>query len=243
MRLHHEAGDALSEVTTVGNTQATFDPESFSVTVETRSDAAEEDAEASSSPCASLDCIASPTNASPSGSPTAGLGTTNHADHQKQSADAQSRLYRSKSFITKTRLGSGLVQRPSGVAVSPWSSELFVVSMDNHKVLAFDSTTGRFLRSFGSRGQQEGQFLCPFGIALSSVNQEILITDKWKHCIHVFDKNGVFQRQIGMKGRSAGHFRSPESICVDKAGRIYVCDTCNHRIQVSLASWCLRSDL
>ncbi|XP_029833430.2 E3 ubiquitin-protein ligase TRIM32 [Ixodes scapularis] len=234
MQLHQEAGDALSEGTTVGNTQITFDPDAFSVTIECRSDAADEDTETASSPRGSPDCTTqSSPNASLPGSPTGALTTTpNQMEVQKQSADAQSRLYRSKSFLTRTRLGSGLVQRPSGVAVSPWSSEIFVVSMDNHKVLTFDSTTGKFLRSFGSRGQQEGEFLCPFGIALSSVGQEILITDKWKHCIHVFDKDGNFQRQIGMKGRSAGHFRSPESICIDNTGRIYVCDTCNHRIQV-----------
>ncbi|KAH8008800.1 hypothetical protein HPB51_005847 [Rhipicephalus microplus] len=32
MKLHQDAGDALSEVTTVGNTQLSFDPEAFSVT-------------------------------------------------------------------------------------------------------------------------------------------------------------------------------------------------------------------
>ncbi|XP_065285942.1 tripartite motif-containing protein 3-like isoform X2 [Dermacentor albipictus] len=238
MKLHRDAGDALSEVTAVGNTQVSFDPEAFSVTIECRTDAvAEDDAESPGSPSSSPETTpysaSSPANAlSSPGPPAADAPNQSKAELQRVAADAQSRLYRSKSFLARMRLGNGLVQRPSGAAVSPWSSEIFVVSMDNHKVLTFDSTTGRFLRSFGSRGQQEGEFLCPFGIALSPVDQEILITDKWKHCIHVFDRDGNFLRQIGMKGRSAGHFRSPESICVDNAGRIYVCDTCNHRIQV-----------
>lgn len=239
MKLHRDAGDALSEVTSVGNTQVSFDPEAFSVTIECRADAAvvEDEGDPPGSPPSASPDVTQSSSSPSSGAVTSGPAATetpnqSKGDLQKTAADAQSRLYRSKSFIARTRLGSGLVQRPSGVAVSPWSSEIFVVSMDNHKVLTFDSGTGKFLRSFGSRGQLEGEFLCPFGIALSPVDQEILITDKWKHCIHVFDRDGNFRRQIGMKGRSAGHFRSPESICIDNAGRIYVCDTCNHRIQV-----------
>ncbi|KAL3214047.1 hypothetical protein MRX96_035022 [Rhipicephalus microplus] len=236
MKLHQDAGDALSEVTTVGNTQLSFDPEAFSVTIVCRTDAAEDEAEPPGSPSGGPETTpnstSSPAIALSTPSQPASEPNQSKVEQQRVAADAQSRLYRSKSFLTRMRLGSGLVQRPSGVAVSPWSSEIFVVSMDNHKVFTFDSTNGRFLRSFGSRGQQEGEFLCPFGIALSPIDQEILITDKWKHCIHVFDRDGNFLRQIGMKGRSAGHFRSPESICVDNAGRIYVCDTCNHRIQV-----------
>lgn len=235
MRMHRDAGDLLSEGTTVGNTEVSFDPISFSVTVEHRSETTDEDTDFHNV-CNTHDVtlpaaaeVRTMDSSVPDTNPSSAL---QQQDAHKQLADAQSRIYRSKSFLAKCRLGIGLVQRPSGVAVSPWSPEIFVVSMDNHKVLTFDYHTGKFLRSFGSRGHREGEFLCPFGIALSPLHQEILITDKWKHCIHVFDKDGNFQRQIGMKGRSAGHFRSPESICVDSNGRIYVCDTCNHRIQV-----------
>ncbi|KAL1428054.1 hypothetical protein MTO96_000391 [Rhipicephalus appendiculatus] len=208
MKLHQDAGDALSEVTTVGNTQLSFDPEAFSVTIVCRTDAAaaEDEAEPPGSPSGSPET----TPNSPS-SPAIALNTPgppatepNKVEQQRVAADAQSRLYRSKSFLARMRLGSGLVQRPSGVAVSPWSSEIFVVSMDNHKVFTFDSTTGRFLRSFGSRGQQEGEFLCPFGIALSPIDQEILITDKWKHCIHVFDRDGNFLRPDRHEGPLGG---------------------------------------
>lgn len=58
--------------------------------------------------------------------------------------------------------------------------------------------------------------------------------DKWLNCIQVFNKEGVYERQIGVKGTSPGHFRSPEGIAVDIKGNIYVCDTCNDRVQVSI---------
>ena len=59
-------------------------------------------------------------------------------------------------------------------------------------------------------------------------------TDKWLNCLQVFNKEGAYVRQIGSKGTSPGHFRSPEGIAVDIKGYIYVCDTCNDRVQVLL---------
>ena len=56
--------------------------------------------------------------------------------------------------------------------------------------------------------------------------------DKWLNCVQVFSKEGAYIRQIGSKGTSPGHFRSPEGIAVDIKGYIYVCDTCNDRVQV-----------
>ncbi|KAH7965975.1 hypothetical protein HPB49_012351 [Dermacentor silvarum] len=246
MKLHRDAGDALSEVTAVGNTQLSFDPEAFSVTIECRTDAvAEDDAEPPGSPSGSPETTpysaSSPANALTSpGPPAPDAPNQSKAELQRVAADAQSRLYRSKSFLARMRLGNGLVQRPSGAAVSPWSSEIFVVSMDNHKVLTFDSTTGRFLRSFGSRGQQEGEFLCPFGIALSPIDQEILITDKWKHCIHVLDHDGIFLREIGTHAqpenafnRSRSMFQEPTGVAVSADGqRVVVCDFGSHRVHV-----------
>ena len=61
---------------------------------------------------------------------------------------------------------------------------------------------------------------------------EFIFSDKWLNCIQVFNKDGNYVRQIGMKGTSPGHFRSPEGIAVDAKGYIYVCDTCNDRVQV-----------
>jgi DNA-binding beta-propeller fold protein YncE len=37
---------------------------------------------------------------------------------------------------------------------------------------------------------------------------------------------------IGRPGNGPGEFNRPEGICVDSADRIYVADSCNHRIQV-----------
>ncbi|XP_047490814.1 RING finger protein nhl-1-like [Penaeus chinensis] len=140
-------------------------------------------------------------------------------------------INRSKSSLARIRWGQHLGERPAGVAVSPWTSQIFVSGSDTCRIFMFDSS-GRQVSSFGSRGRKDGQFLCPISIAFSHVSKEVFISDKWKHCIHVFDPDGNFIRQLGRKGKGFGHFISPEGIATDRFGRIYVADTCNHRVQI-----------
>ena len=72
----------------------------------------------------------------------------------------------------------------------------------------------------------------------------VSVADKWLNCIQVFSPDGNYLRQMGAKGTSPGHFRSPEGIAVDARGFIYVADTCNDRVQVSSATlgWQLPAD-
>lgn len=80
-----------------------------------------------------------------------------------------------------------------------------------------------------------GRFLISALILFSSSSSfSVPDLDKWLNCIQVFNKEGVYVRQIGVKGTSPGHFRSPEGIAVDFKGNIYVCDTCNDRVQVCI---------
>lgn len=140
-------------------------------------------------------------------------------------------MYRRKGALARLRWGRHMGERPAGVAVSPWTSDIFVTGSDTCRVQVFDRS-GRQVCSFGSRGHGDGQFLCPIGVAFSLVSQEVFITDKWKHCIHVYDTEGHFIRQLGRKGKGFGHFSAPEGISTDRHGNIYVADTCNHRVQV-----------
>jgi hypothetical protein len=67
-----------------------------------------------------------------------------------------------------------------------------------------------------------------------------LITDKWNHCVHVFNAEGTYLRQLGKKGHAEGCFQSPEGITSgpgpdgnDDETFLYVCDTGNDRVQAS----------
>lgn len=77
---------------------------------------------------------------------------------------------------------------------------------------------------------------------IRSYNRNFIFLDKWKHCIHVFSKDGDYLRSIGQKGSRLGMFRSPEGIATDNANlHIYIVDTGNDRVQVRKTSPCFFS--
>lgn len=134
--------------------------------------------------------------------------------------------YRSRNFVPHYIWRK--TSRPSGVAVSPWSNHLYVCGMDTHSVLVMERTQAKIVGRLTCE-----EMLCPIHIAFMKSLDEVYITDKWKHCIHVFSKNGEYLRSIGQKGSRMGTFRSPEGIATDNASQlIYVVDTGNDRIQV-----------
>nr|XP_026491584.1 RING finger protein nhl-1-like [Vanessa tameamea] len=118
--------------------------------------------------------------------------------------------------------------RPAGIGVSPWNNHLYICGMDSHCVLVVERTQAKIVTRLSC-----DEMLCPVQIAFMKSLGEIYVTDKWKHCIHVFSKDGDYVRSIGQKGSRGGMFRSPEGIATDNANHhIYVVDTGNDRVQV-----------
>ncbi|XP_072942330.1 uncharacterized protein [Epargyreus clarus] len=118
--------------------------------------------------------------------------------------------------------------RPSGVGINPWDNHLYICGMDSHSVLVVERSHAKIVTRLSCE-----EMLCPVHIAFMKSLGEIYITDKWKHCVHVFSKDGSFIRSIGQKGSRHGMFRSPEGIATDNAQHhIYVVDTGNDRVQV-----------
>lgn len=73
----------------------------------------------------------------------------------------------------------------------------------------------------------------PHSIAISAEREEIAVSDKWANYIFIFNKEGVLVRVIGDKGEVFGCLRSPEGLAID-GDILYVCDTGNDRVQVSI---------
>ncbi|KAG8239736.1 hypothetical protein J437_LFUL018743 [Ladona fulva] len=135
---------------------------------------------------------------------------------------------------------SGELYRPAGMGVAPWGggAELYMALSDGGKVVIFTK------RSSGSGWRHskilppppaKDKMMCPFGIAFSEKRKEVFITDKWCHCIHVYDSEGNWLRRLSKQGRSPGHLSSPEGIAASDA-YIFVADTGNDRVQVLDAS-------
>ena len=74
----------------------------------------------------------------------------------------------------------------------------------------------------------------PQGITFDPERKELFVSDKWKHCIFVFSQEGQLLRKLCTKGDQAGQLRSPEGIAFCTGDCLFVCDTGNDRIQVSV---------
>ncbi|XP_045501928.1 RING finger protein nhl-1-like isoform X1 [Colias croceus] len=134
--------------------------------------------------------------------------------------------YRSRNFVPHYVWRK--TSRPCGVGIGPWNNHLYICDMDSHSVLVVERTQAKIVTRLSCE-----EMLCPVQIAFMKSLGEIYITDKWKHCIHVFSKDGEYLTSIGQKGSRLGMFRSPEGIATDNAQHhIYVVDTGNDRIQV-----------
>ncbi|XP_041984826.1 RING finger protein nhl-1-like isoform X2 [Aricia agestis] len=134
--------------------------------------------------------------------------------------------YRSRNFVPHYIWRK--TSRPGGIGVSPWNNHLYICGMDSHSVIVVERSQAKIVTRLSC-----DEMLCPVNIAFMKSLGEIYVTDKWKHCIHVFSKEGEFIRSIGQKGSRVGMFRSPEGIATDNAQHlIYVVDTGNDRVQV-----------
>lgn len=109
--------------------------------------------------------------------------------------------------------------------------ELIAVSdNESHCVHLFDCH-GSHLRTFGSRGSNEGQFNFPVGVAVDS-EMRVIVCDSNNHRVQVFDEHGSFLASFGSIGRAPGQFNLPHSISIDSSGRIAVCESHNQRVQL-----------
>jgi ABC-type Fe3+ transport system permease subunit/DNA-binding beta-propeller fold protein YncE len=108
------------------------------------------------------------------------------------------------------------------------------------------SPAGQLMAQWGRRGTNTGQFMLPRAVAVNSQN-EILVSESGPaERVQRFALAGqpaaqsntnrapapLFLDAIGHAGTGPGEFNRPEGLCVDAHDRIYVADSCNHRIQV-----------
>ncbi len=97
--------------------------------------------------------------------------------------------------------------RPTDVA---WDSagNIFVSdSYGNARIAKFDSK-GKFLKSWGTKGNGQGQFDMPGSVAVDSQGN-VYVADTGNKRIQVFDNDGTFKREIANVGTPAALCISP----------------------------------
>ena len=70
----------------------------------------------------------------------------------------------------------------------------------------------------------------PSGVAVTD-DGLVIVSERWDHCITIFNREGKKIKSIGTKGNGRGQFDRPEGVAVTSKGTILVSDTDNHRIQ------------
>ncbi len=108
-----------------------------------------------------------------------------------------------------------------------------VVNEPHYSRVNFFSPQGKLVAQFGQHGTNAAQLAFPRAVAVNSANEiwvsEYGITERLQR----FSAHGThFLQAFGQMGDQPGQFNRPEGLCVDRQDRLYVADSCNHRIQV-----------
>ena len=89
--------------------------------------------------------------------------------------------------------------RPGGVAAV--GAELFVTDVTHDRIQVLDRGTGKLLRTFGSKGQEPGQFLMPNAIA-ADAEGNLYVSDLMNFRFQKLDRNGKSLMSVGGAGDS-----------------------------------------
>src|SRR5215813_3434229 len=91
--------------------------------------------------------------------------------------------------------------------------------------------TYRFMRSWGSDGSEDGQFILPHSLATDK-SGNIYVTDTGNNRVEKFSSDGTFISKWGSKGTGNGQFIQLHDINVSPDGRfVYTAELGNHRVQ------------
>lgn len=111
----------------------------------------------------------------------------------------------------------GHFNQPTDVAVAPDGSFYVSDGYQNSRVAKF-SRDGKFLFSWGTKGDGPGQLRVPHGIALDASGR-VLVADRGNARLQVFDPQGKFLAE--WKGADLGR---PWSVAVARDGSIFAVD-------------------
>jgi DNA-binding beta-propeller fold protein YncE len=92
---------------------------------------------------------------------------------------------------------------------------------------------GTVARQWGVEGVEPGMLAFPRAAAVNSHGELYVSEYSLVERVQRFrESGGEFVNAFGTRGRGAGEFNRPEGLGIDSRDRVYVADSCNHRIQV-----------
>jgi sugar lactone lactonase YvrE len=122
------------------------------------------------------------------------------------------------------------LSRPTGIAYSEITGEIWVAETGSHRISVFNSNGDR-IKIIGQRGNGNLEFNFPTYIWIDSSGR-IYIVDSMNFRIQVLSANGDFITAFGEQGNATGYFARPRGIATDSNGNIYVVDALFNVVQV-----------
>ena len=109
--------------------------------------------------------------------------------------------------------------------------EIYVSDTGNNRIEVF-SSSGMYMRQWGSAGTGNGQFNYPEGIVVNDRLGVVYVADAFNYRIQEFDLCGNYIAQWGTNGSNNGQFNFPTNVAIDLNDNVYVVDDYNSRVQV-----------
>jgi DNA-binding beta-propeller fold protein YncE len=132
--------------------------------------------------------------------------------------------------------GEGLFKRPHGITMGP-KETLYLIDDGGHAVYQF-TLGGKLLMTLGTPGKRAGfmsgqPFNQPTKVARDPKTGELYISDGYGNArVHKYTSDGKYLFSWGECGTDPGQFNLVHSVVLDRAGRVFVADRENHRIQI-----------
>ena len=116
--------------------------------------------------------------------------------------------------------GNSRLVNPYGIAVT--DNVIAVSDWGSHQVKKY-SLQGELLSVIGCKGNKNGQFNHPMGLAFNN-NKLLYVVDHYNYRVQVFQQDDTFAFSFGNTGSNPGQFQCPVRIAIDPNNNVLVTD-------------------